>query len=118
MIVLAVTDHHAVLCLSLCNHQDVSGREGSKFFNSHVRVYAADSSAPDKYTPIQRGSIGIWLSSGLHFLESVWINCQLPWAVQPSTVSIADIGYLETGQLNRLKKEYCEVQAALLSTSD
>lgn len=118
MVVLAVTDHHAILCLALCLYQDISGREDPRFFESHVATYAMDSGPPRKCAPTQRPSIRIQLNPGLDLLKSVWINCQQPCIIQAPKMAIADVGYLEPTQLAILKREYCTVQESLLDKND
>lgn len=119
MIVLAMTDHGAALCLSLCNHPDVSGREGEKFFNSHTRVTVFGLPQPQDALRLQPGisqrpTIMIYLKAGLDLMGSVWVNCQHPWTVQGSVVAVADAGYMHHEDRMTLTKEYLDVQKRML----
>lgn len=118
MIVLAPTDHGAAVCLSLCRHPDVSGREDHKFFRSHLKIAVFGSPQSQAISELQRRTIKIILTKGLAQLDNVWVNCQLPWTVQMPAVAVADAGYLQNSDWKTLNAEYLDIQTDMLARLD
>ncbi|KAN0112258.1 hypothetical protein V8E51_005209 [Hyaloscypha variabilis] len=114
MIVLSVSDHGFVQCLSLCRHEGHTGEEKSSFYKAHAAIYRHNGSPPvATHTPTINRPIEIALKrSGHHIKDSCYVNFEHTWTLQ-AHVPVVDLGYVIRSQRKDLLVTHERVQQEL-----
>jgi hypothetical protein len=111
MIVLSVSDHGFVQCLSLCRHES---EERASFYHSHAAIYCDTTSAPaTKHLKIKNAPVEIMLKKPGHSIkDSCYINFEHTWTLQ-SHVPVVGLGHVRNSQRKGLLSTYERVQNEL-----
>lgn len=98
----------ASICLSLCGHPDITGKESSWFFESHIPLHSADAKAAKRLRDDQWSSIEIEMLSDRRLKSDTWTNCEHLWTIM-HCVRVAAIGQVEGPQLKELLQNSVEI---------
>jgi hypothetical protein len=114
MIVLSVSDHGFVQCLSLCRHEGHTGEERGSFYKAHVAVHRDTTSPPTaKHPKTINPSFEITLKkSGHNIKDSCYINFEHTWTLLEH-VPVVDLGYVRKSQRKDLLITHGRIQNEL-----
>jgi hypothetical protein len=114
MIVLSVSDHGFVECLTLCRHEGHTGEEKPSFYHTHAAVHRDTTSAPTpNHSKAKNVPIEITLKkSGHNIKDSCYINFEHTWTLQEH-VPVVDFGHVRKSQRKGLLSTHERVQNEL-----
>lgn len=114
MIVLSVSDHGFVQCLTLCRHEGHTGEERGSFYKAHAAVHRDTTSPPTaKHSKTINPPFEITLKkSGHNIKDSCYINFEHTWTLLEH-VPVVDLGYVRKSQRKDLLITHGRIQNEL-----